>query len=150
MDRTVLLLRKGAHQAYLRGEVTICKELEDAADCLQESPTVLNSYQEKALVFHSDREDRLLTYLLGLAGEAGEVCDLFKKHIGHGHPLERDKVVKELGDVLWYLSAIASLQGISLQEVADTNIAKLTKRYPKGFSSEASINREEYKTGGSD
>lgn len=45
------------------------------------------------------------TILLGLLGESGEVCDLVKKVTAHGHPIERDKFVKELGDVLWYVGA---------------------------------------------
>lgn len=102
----------------------------------------LNDYQKVAASFFPE-EPELTTYLLGLGGEAGEVLDLFKKHLGHGHPLSRDAVVKELGDVLWYLSAIALMQGISLQEVARENLAKLHKRYPNGFSSQASIGRTE-------
>lgn len=39
---------------------------------------------------------------LGLCGEAGEVADIVKKHLGHGHPLDRDKLIEELGDLLWY------------------------------------------------
>lgn len=146
MDKASILkaLNKGAQTAFVAGHPKVAKHLEDIAASLEQAPTtVLDSYQEKALAFHSEREDRIYTYLLGLAGEAGEVCDLFKKHFGHGHHLDRDKVVKELGDVLWYVSAVASLQGISLQEIADKNIEKLTKRYPNGFSSEASINRTE-------
>jgi NTP pyrophosphatase (non-canonical NTP hydrolase) len=38
---------------------------------------------------------------LGIAGEAGEVADLIKKEIGHGHPVDRQKILGELGDVLW-------------------------------------------------
>lgn len=47
-----------------------------------------------------------LTWALGLVGETGEVVDLIKKHIGHSHPLDRAKLVKELGDVEWYMEAI--------------------------------------------
>lgn len=47
-----------------------------------------------------------LTWALGLVGETGEVVDLIKKHIGHSHPLDRVKLVKELGDVEWYMEAM--------------------------------------------
>lgn len=47
-----------------------------------------------------------LTWALGLVGETGEVVDLIKKHIGHSHPLDRVKLVKELGDVEWYMEAL--------------------------------------------
>lgn len=84
---------------------------------------------------------QLATFGLGVAGEAGEVADLLKKHLGHGHPLDQEKLVKELGDVLWYVSAIASEIGKTLGEVAQANIEKLRKRYPNGFERERSINR---------
>lgn len=80
---------------------------------------------------------------LGLAGEAGEVIEMLKKHVGHGHELDRLKLQKELGDVLWYVSAIATECGIELDLVAQLNIEKLKKRYPDGFQKERSINRDE-------
>jgi NTP pyrophosphatase (non-canonical NTP hydrolase) len=70
---------------------------------------------------------------LGLAGESGEVADLLKKHLLHGVPFDRSALVKELGDVLWYLAAIAEDHGVTLDEVAQTNVAKLRARYPEGF-----------------
>jgi NTP pyrophosphatase (non-canonical NTP hydrolase) len=79
--------------------------------------------------------------VLGLVGESGEVVDLIKKHVYHGHPLDSDKLLKELGDVLWYVAALATALDVELSEVAAKNIAKLTARYPEGFSSEASMNR---------
>lgn len=75
--------------------------------------------------------------VIGLAGETGEVCEVVKKHLFHGATLDRAKLVKELGDVLWYLAAIASAENISLQEVAETNIAKLLARFPEGFTGTA-------------
>lgn len=80
---------------------------------------------------------------LGVAGEAGEVADYLKKVIGHGHALERDKLLKELGDVLWYVAVLANRTGISLEDVARENILKLRKRYPDGFDPERSKNRPE-------
>jgi NTP pyrophosphatase (non-canonical NTP hydrolase) len=79
--------------------------------------------------------------VIGLCGEAGEVAELYKKAIYHGHKMDREKLVKELGDVLWYLSDLASKAGITLQEVANKNIQKLMKRYPDGFSQKASVER---------
>jgi NTP pyrophosphatase (non-canonical NTP hydrolase) len=82
-----------------------------------------------------------MTIALGLAGEAGEVVDLIKKVEGHGHPLDKDKLRDELGDLLWYTARLAALYEISLEDCASHNIAKLQKRYPNGFSTEASIAR---------
>ena len=86
---------------------------------------------------------RLAVSGLGITGEAGEVADLLKKMLGHGHPPDIHKITKELGDVLWYISDIATTLGISLSEVARVNIEKLRERYPEGFSEEASRNRRD-------
>lgn len=83
----------------------------------------------------------LAVLALGVAGEAGEVADLVKKHVGHGHDLPTEKLVDELGDVLWYLTVLANALGVSLEAVAARNVAKLRRRYPDGFSSEASLAR---------
>lgn len=103
----------------------------------------LNRYQVEALrtIGSSD----LAIMGLGIAGEAGEVADLIKKELGHGHgrDITRPKVAKELGDVLWYLAAIADDYGYSLSEIATMNIEKLKARYPQGFTVEASVNRGE-------
>ena len=86
-------------------------------------------------------EARLAIAGLGLAGEAGEVADEIKKVIGHGHKLDEDKLIKEIGDVLWYAAEMCSALGVSLDYVAKKNIEKLKARYPEGFSRERSINR---------
>jgi NTP pyrophosphatase (non-canonical NTP hydrolase) len=73
---------------------------------------------------------------LGLAGEAGEVAEKIKKVIrddGGEMTAERKKELeKELGDVLWYLSQIATELGLSLDEVAEKNIEKLYSRLERG------------------
>ena len=84
---------------------------------------------------------RLLVAALGLVGEAGEVADQIKKIVGHGHPMNPDHLIEELGDVLWYLSEIAGLFGGSLGAAGVRNIRKLEARYPEGFSEEASRDR---------
>jgi len=78
---------------------------------------------------------------LGLAGEAGEVADGIKKAIFHQHGLNPEKIKKELGDVLWYVAGLCTQLGFSLEDVMTGNIEKLKARYPKGYSSEMSINR---------
>ena len=81
---------------------------------------------------------------LGLNGEAGEIADHVKKVMFHGHPLDddtRDKIAKEIGDILWYCAMGARGIGLDLSEVARMNVEKLKKRYPEGFSSELSLNR---------
>ncbi len=81
---------------------------------------------------------------LGLSGESGEIADLIKKIIFHGHPLDdttRDKIAKEIGDILWYCAMGAQGIGVGLGEIARMNVEKLKKRYPEGFSTERSLNR---------
>ena len=85
--------------------------------------------------------DSLAVAALGLAGEAGEAADLLKKVLFHNHPLDRTKLTKELGDVLWYLSLCAHVAGLSLEDVAKANILKLRSRYPEGFDPNRSLNR---------
>lgn len=111
----------------------------------------INEYQKLAArtlidgegVTYTPQETMLQWTALGLAGEAGEVVDLIKKQVCHQHGIDADAIAKELGDVLWYIAAIASVLGLSLDEVADRNIEKLRKRYPSGFDYEASRDRVE-------
>lgn len=84
---------------------------------------------------------RLAIYSLGLAGETGEVVEPIKKHLGHGHPLDPEALLVELGDVMWYIAAIATELGFSLSDIATRNLLKLQAAYPFGFSPEASLAR---------
>jgi NTP pyrophosphatase (non-canonical NTP hydrolase) len=82
--------------------------------------------------------DRLFNLgAMGLAGETGEVVDLIKKVLFHGTPLDRTKLIKELGDVRWYLEVLAAAVGVTMLEVEIENVKKLRARYPDGFSHEA-------------
>jgi NTP pyrophosphatase (non-canonical NTP hydrolase) len=78
--------------------------------------------------------ERLMVQTLGLCGESGEVADMVKKASWHGLALDSDKLRDELGDVLWYLSDIATASGLQLADIAAENIAKLKRRYPNGFT----------------
>ena len=82
--------------------------------------------------------DRLVDAAAGLAEEAAEVLGLVRKHAFMGHRLDRERVTRELGDALWCLAAVATSLGVSLDEVAAQNLAKLQRRYPSGYSDEAS------------
>lgn len=108
-----------------------------------------DTYEELALRTASesslaDSMTMLNAAALGLNGEAGEIADHVKKVMFHGHPLDdatRDKIAKEIGDILWYCAMGARGLGIGLGEIATMNVEKLKKRYPEGFSSERSLNR---------
>ncbi|PGH81071.1 nucleotide pyrophosphohydrolase [Bacillus thuringiensis] len=119
----------------------------------------LDEYQEATLRTWNMRNDfgfRVSNAALGLTGEAGEVADLVKKAIYHGHgfdpshcPGEEDgnvhKLVLELGDIMYYVGIMAHEMGYTLQDIAEMNIAKLAKRYPDGFSRKASQTRVDVK-----
>ena len=104
-----------------------------------------NGYQLLASRTANEDENlyELANYGLGITGEAGEVADIIKKAVFHGHDIPVKELKKELGDVLWYVSQLARVNGLLLEDIAIANIEKLKKRYPDGFSQEASINRED-------
>ena len=106
----------------------------------------INEYQTLAMTTLNpelSKKDVLINGVMGLCGEAGEAIDIVKKHLAQGHELDREKLIKELGDIAWYLAETATVLEIDLEEVLARNIEKLKKRYPEGFDKEKSIHREE-------
>lgn len=89
--------------------------------------------------------EQLASAALGIAGEAGEVADVIKKHLFHGHDLDRKKLLKELGDVRYYMEWILLLVNSTITEVEEMNTNKLMERYSDGFSKEASVARKDVK-----
>lgn len=79
-----------------------------------------------------ESQQAVLEAALGLNGEAGEVADLIKKSVFGGHPMDRDKLILELGDILWYIAEAAYGLNVSLDEIMTRNIQKLEARYPTG------------------
>ena len=88
-----------------------------------------------------DERERLMDAAAGLAEEAGEVLGQVRKHLYQQRPLDRERLTTELGDALWCLTIAAQSIGVSLSDVARANIEKLRRRYPDGFSNEASAQR---------
>lgn len=79
--------------------------------------------------------------LIGLMGETGEVAEKIKKHIRDGTPLDKEDLKKELGDVLWYVSNLATDLGISLDDIAYTNLKKVADRQARGVTHGSGDNR---------
>jgi len=82
----------------------------------------------------------------GLAGESGEVLDLMKKVWVYSRPLNTEKTIEEMGDVLHYffqmmIKLTETGTDVSLKDIMNANMAKLRKRYPDGFTKEAAIAR---------
>lgn len=103
-------------------------------------------YQELARRTQNDRimmHQKELHALHGLASEVGEIHAHYQK-VYQGHVLKYDKIIDEIGDVLWFMAELADSMGVSMEEIAQHNIDKLRKRYPDGFDEEHSVHREEY------
>jgi NTP pyrophosphatase (non-canonical NTP hydrolase) len=106
----------------------------------------LDDYQRAAARTVNDKlthEQRMIDAAAGLAEEAGEVLGLVRKYAYMGHQLDRERVARELGDALWCLATVAGCVGLTLGEVAAVNLDKLRRRYPDGYSDNASRARSD-------
>ena len=98
-----------------------------------------------------DREganiERLLTAGVGINAEGGEFLEIIKKMVFQGKPwndANREHLIIELGDILWYVAQATQALGVSFEEVIERNVTKLESRYPGGqFDIYYSENRQE-------
>lgn len=88
------------------------------------------------------KREILVHALFTSCAELGEVHSIFQKDY-QGHPIDREHLKKEIGDVFWALAELCTVCEFDMDDVAITNIEKLKKRYPEGFSAEKSLNRKE-------
>lgn len=95
-----------------------------------------DEYQKAAKRTLYGNEQVLTNCALGLAGETGQVVDLVKNYTFRGENLDRQELIHEMGDVLWYLSQVAEWANIPFDEVAKSNIKELNKRYPHGYENQ--------------
>lgn len=123
----------------------------------------LNEYSKKSLrtipTLHGDLA--IANASMGLCGEAGELLDLLnqqgttglcieigklvdhlKKHVFHKTPLDMNLVIKEVGDVMFYLNWIVVMFGLSWDDILSANFAKLMARFPNGFNEDDANNRD--------
>jgi NTP pyrophosphatase (non-canonical NTP hydrolase) len=89
----------------------------------------------------TEGQDRLVENTLGLVGEAGEVAEKIKKLIRDSSRFKGEEIMKELGDVVFYATALANIYGNGLQEVLELNIAKLDDRQKRGKLKGSGYNR---------
>ena len=78
---------------------------------------------------------RLLTASVGLSAESGEFMEIVKKMLSQGKPWtddNREHLIIELGDVMWYVMQACAALDVSLEDVVSKNVDKLKKRYPGG------------------
>lgn len=107
-----------------------------------------NDYQKQTLTTAIHHKDELMDktiWVLGIAGEAGEIVEKWKKIVAYrdGEINDEDiqEIKKELGDVLWYIALLADSLGISLEDVAKLNLEKLASRKARGTQKGSGDNR---------
>jgi NTP pyrophosphatase (non-canonical NTP hydrolase) len=108
----------------------------------------LDEYQKEALVtalWSNDDLKDLSHWVLGVTGEAGEIAEKVKKIIrdkdGHLDDEAKTELAKEIGDVLWYLAVLSKHLGVSFDDIATANIAKLRSRQARGVIQGSGDNR---------
>lgn len=104
----------------------------------------INEYQELAMTTLNPeltKKDVLINSVMGLCGESGEAIDIVKKWMAQGHELDKEHLTKELGDIAWYLAEAATALEFPLDDILQSNIDKLKKRYPDGFDAQKSLVR---------
>lgn len=89
----------------------------------------------------SDSMGRMVHASMGIAGEAGEVIDATKKTWIYGKELDRENILEECGDLLFYITALLTETGFTIEDAMAANVAKLAKRYPEGYTDAAAITR---------
>lgn len=96
-----------------------------------------NEYQQQSYVNiqpHTDYKDEVLNWSTGLTEEVGETISHIKHHFWGHENLNHVLISKEIGDILWYLSALCTSLNINLDTVANLNLKKLKHRYNTSFT----------------
>lgn len=96
----------------------------------------LKEYQElckKTAKRFENPKTEILTWGLGITGEAGDVASCIKKTFAHGND-QRAGIRENIGDAMWYAAMICNFFGWNLEELLNENIEKLKARYPQGFT----------------
>ncbi len=107
----------------------------------------LNQYQTKSrkTALYPDLDRNVVYPTLGLTGEAGEVADKVKKVLrdkkGKFGELDKEEIKLELGDVLWYIAQLSTELGFELDDIAESNLKKLSNRLRRGKLSGSGDNR---------
>lgn len=89
----------------------------------------------------------LLHAAIGISGEAGELLDAVKKHVIYNKDLDVDNVIEELGDLEFYIEALRQRIGVDRSVVLASNVSKLLKRYPTGYTDQAAKDRADKQAG---
>lgn len=104
-----------------------------------------NEYQKMALrTMNWDKTPKENEYhaIHGMVGEIGEIHSIYQK-VYQGHEAKEEHLMKEVGDLLWFIAEYCTVKGWALEEIMEMNIEKLKARFPDGFSVEQSLHRKE-------
>ena len=103
----------------------------------------INTYAQQARRTQNPKltkAETALHSLFGMASEVGEINSIFQHHY-QGEIVEKEKLEKELGDLMWFIIEFCDMYGIDPSYMLRTNINKLKKRYPNGFTEKESAER---------
>ena len=106
----------------------------------------INEYQKRAYIAiqpHTDKKDEVLNWSVGLCEECGEVMNHIKHYCWGKEQIKKEEIAKEIGDVLWYASALCTALNLDLETVALLNLRKLEYRFGGEFSEQKSKARHE-------
>ena len=106
----------------------------------------IRDYQKRTYIAiqpHTDQKDEMLNWAVGLCEECGEVMNHIKHHCWGHEEMSLIEISKEIGDVLWYASALCTVLNLDLETVATLNMRKLEHRFGGVFSDEKSKARHE-------
>ena len=98
----------------------------------------LKEYQDlckKTAKKFDSKDKEIMTWGLGIAGEAGDVAGCIKKTFAHDND-QKHGIRENIGDTLWYTAMICNFFNWDLQEILEENVKKLEKRYPQGFTTQ--------------
>lgn len=100
-------------------------------------------YQARAMLTAKRRDFTfdLLHASLGLSSEAGEFTDAVKKNFIYGKALDKENLIEELGDIMWFVALACEVLNVEMVDVMEQNIEKLKRRYPEKYSDELAIKR---------
>jgi len=120
-----------------KNEVDTHKYLEFVEFVTSDASKNFDSFSERLNELNSEGSNiqRLLTAGVGINAESGEFLEIVKKMIFQGKPWNEDNrehLIIELGDVMWYIAQACIALNISMDEVIHQNVTKLLKRYPEG------------------
>lgn len=98
---------------------------------LDEFQTAANRTDQRPRKDKGD-EQALVFPLVGLSSEVGSLMTQYKKRIrdGDAHPLFTDRAAEDLGDIMWYVANLSAKLGLSLEEIAERNLQRITNRWP--------------------